>query len=131
INRPRFPAASASAGVLSAADTKLLLPSAKPDDLGFRLMWYNPVPPINPATYRLKIHGLVEKAQSVPLADLRKLPQETQSARMKWLQCWSSRTTWGGCRFPHRLAAAKPSNAVHAVRIDCADKWYEYFTIED
>src|SRR5260370_37519334 len=131
MNRRRFLAASASAGVLSAADTRLLLPSDNPDDLGFRLRWYNPVPPINQATYRLKIHGLMEKPQSMPLADLRKLPQETQSARMKCVQCWSSRTTWSGFRFHHLLEAAKPTNAAHAVRIDCADKWYEYFTIED
>jgi DMSO/TMAO reductase YedYZ molybdopterin-dependent catalytic subunit len=131
MNRRRFLAASASAGVLSAADTKLLLPSDKPDDLGFRLMWYNPVPPINQATYRLKINGLVEKPQSIALADLRKLPQETQSMRMKCVQCWSSRTTWSGFRFHHLLEAAKPTKAAHAVRIDCADKWYEYFTIED
>ena len=26
---------------------------------------------------------------------------------------------------------AKPKKTAKAVRIDCADKWYEYFTIED
>jgi hypothetical protein len=45
VNRRRFLTAAASLSVLRAADTRrdLLLPSDNPDELGFRLMWYNPV----------------------------------------------------------------------------------------
>src|SRR4029450_11753415 len=47
------------------ADTqKLLLPSDQPDEHGFRLMWYNPVPPIDQTQWRLRIGGLGEKAPS-------------------------------------------------------------------
>jgi DMSO/TMAO reductase YedYZ molybdopterin-dependent catalytic subunit len=134
MDRRRFlAAAAASAATLQAADgkDKLLLPSDSPDELGFRLMWYNPVPPIDVGKYELKIHGLVEKPGSLSLADLRKLPQESQSSRMKCVQCWSSRTVWGGFRFDHLMEIAKPLRHAKAVRFDCADKWYEYFTIED
>ena len=131
MNRRRFLAAAVSAAGLKAADTKLLLPSDKPDELGFRLMWYNPVPPLDPATYRLRVQGLVEKPQSFTLADLRRFPYETQSSRMKCVQCWSSRTTWGGFRLQHLFEAAKPRPTARAVRVDCADKWYEYFAIEE
>src|SRR6266851_7510997 len=86
-------------GAAAAADKRLLLPSDQPDALGFRLMWYNPVPPIDQNEYRLKISGLVEKPMMLSLADLRRLRQENQSSRMKCVQCWSSRTTWGGFRF--------------------------------
>ena len=134
MNRRRFIAATAaSVAGLSADDEKprLLLPSDQADEFHFRLMWYNPVPPLNPTRYQLKIGGLVEKAQSLSLRDLRKLPQESQNSRMKCVQCWSSRTVWGGFRFGHLLEIAKPLRAAKAVRFDCADKWYEYFSLED
>jgi DMSO/TMAO reductase YedYZ molybdopterin-dependent catalytic subunit len=118
---------------LGAAEsgTKLLLPSDQPDEFNFRLMWYNPVAPIDQKKYRLTIKGLVEKPEMLALADLRRLPQDTQLSRMKCVQCWSSRASWGGFRFGHLLEIAKPKKNAKAVRIDCADKWYEYFTIQD
>ncbi len=136
MDRRRFLAATAAAGVTAqthAADekSKLLLPSDSPDELGFRLMWYNPVPPLDAARYELKVHGLIDKPQSFSLAQLRRLPQESQNTRMKCVQCWSSRTVWGGFRFGHLLELAKPQRSAKAVRLDCADKWYEYFSIED
>jgi DMSO/TMAO reductase YedYZ molybdopterin-dependent catalytic subunit len=133
MDRRRFLAAALAAGRLRAADEKprLLLPSDDPDELHFRLMWYNPVPPLDSARYQLKIHGLVDKPQSLSLADLRRLPQEAQDSRMKCVQCWSSRTVWGGFRFGHLLEMAKPQRGAKAVRFDCADKWYEYFSLED
>ena len=111
-----------------AAD--LLMPSDKADELGFRIMWYNPTPPINPATYKLRVGGLIEKPQSLSIAELRRLPQETQNSRMKCVQGWSSRTDWGGFRFGHLMELAKPAKSARAVRVDCADKWFEYFTLE-
>jgi sulfoxide reductase catalytic subunit YedY len=123
----------ASAGAVAAADEKsrLLLPSDKPDEFGFRLMWYNPVPPIDPRTYQLTISGLVEKPLRLSLDELRKLPRETQNSRMKCVQCWSGRATWGGFRFGHLLQMTKPKKAAKALRIDCADKWYEYFALQE
>ncbi len=134
MNRRRFLAAAAVSAARLNADNpkgKLLLPSDEADELGFRLMWYNPVQAIDPATYQLKIHGLVEKPHSLSIGDLRRLPQEVQNTRMKCVQCWSSRTNWGGFRFGHLLEAAKPLRTAKAVRFDCADRWYEYFSIED
>ncbi len=134
MNRRRFlAAAAASAAGLSAADSKgkLLLPSDEADEFGFRLMWYNPVQALDVSRWQLNVHGLVEKPQSLTLADLRHLPQESQSSRMKCVQCWSARTNWGGFRFGHLLETAKPLKTAKAVRIDCADKWYEYFSIQE
>jgi methionine sulfoxide reductase catalytic subunit len=133
MNRRRFLAGAAvSAAGLSAADTKkLLMPSDEPDEFGFRLMWYNPVAPLDAATYRLKVRGLVEKPVSLALAQLRALPQESQSSRMKCVQCWSARTVWGGFRFGHIAEMVKPMRGAKAVRVECADKWFEYFTIEE
>jgi methionine sulfoxide reductase catalytic subunit len=132
MNRRRFLlAAGAGSAALRAGETKLLLPSDQPDEHGFRLMWYNPIPPIDRKTWRLKIGGLVELPAALSLAELRKLPQESQSSRMKCVQCWSARAVWGGFRFGTLLDVVKPKAAAKAVRVDCADKWYEYFSIHD
>jgi DMSO/TMAO reductase YedYZ molybdopterin-dependent catalytic subunit len=128
MDRRVFLSAAASWPALRAAE--LLMPSDKADEFGFRLMWYNPSPAINAATYRLRVGGLIEKPQSLSVADLRRLPAETQNSRLKCVQGWSARTDWGGFRFGHLLEMAKPAKAARAVRIDCADKWFEYFTLD-
>jgi DMSO/TMAO reductase YedYZ molybdopterin-dependent catalytic subunit len=132
MNRRQFlVAATAGPAGLSAAETKILLPSDQPDEHGFRLMWYNPVPPIDAKIWRLKIGGLVERPQAFSLAMLRRFPHEEQNSRMKCVQCWSARTTWGGFRVHHVFDLVKPKSSANAIRIDCADKWYEYFSIQD
>ncbi len=124
-------AAPLAAQKAPSAKVKLLLPSDIPDEHHFRLMWYNPVPPIDKTTWRLQLNGLVEKPLALDLARLRRFPQETQNTRMKCVQCWSARTTWSGFRFGHLLEIAKPAKKAKAVRIDCADKWYAYFSLEE
>lgn len=131
MNRRRFLAAAASSAGLRAAQTKVLLPSDQPDEHGFRTMWYSSVPPIDQKTWRLQIGGLVERPVAISLEELRKLPHETQSSRLKCVQCWSARTVWGGFRFPHLVELVKPKSTAKAVRIDCADKWYEHFAIHE
>src|ERR1700681_4624202 len=99
MNRRRFLSAAASLAVLQG-DTRrdLLLPSDNPDELGFRLMWYNPVAPVDHHKYRLAVGGLADQPQSLSLEQLRRLPLEKQSSRLKCVQCWSSRTDWAGVR---------------------------------
>lgn len=121
----------AAATTASAQRRKLLLPSDIPDELGFRIMWSNPVPPPDVSQWRLEVKGLVEKPQSFTLDQLRALPQETQSARMKCVQCWSARTDWGGFRFGALLDLVKPAKAVKVIRLDCADRWYEHMTLQE
>ena len=134
MNRRHFFAGLAGAAAAGhAADTKpkLLLPTDQPDEYGFRIMWYNPVPPLDPRTYRLKVAGLVEQPQTFTLEQLRRYPQVAQSSRLKCVQCWSARATWGGFRFLHLMQAVRPLKTAKAIRIDCADKWYEYMSIEE
>ncbi len=123
--------AAAQAAAADPTKLKLLLPSDQPDEHSLKLMWCNPVPPINQATWRLSLKGLIEKPQQLPLAQLHALPQQTQSSRMKCVQCWSGRATWGGFRAQQLFDMARPTKNAKAVRIDCADKWYEYFTLTD
>jgi methionine sulfoxide reductase catalytic subunit len=119
------------AGLFADTKPKLLLPSDQPDEHGFRLMWYNPVPPIDQAKWRLEIGGLVERPRPITLAELRALPHREQSSRMKCVQCWSARATWGGFGFASLADIVKPKASARAIRIDCADKWYEYMSLEE
>jgi methionine sulfoxide reductase catalytic subunit len=131
VNRRMFVGGMAALASLRAEPQRaLLMPSDTPDEFKFRLMWYNPVTPIDQHAYRLTVSGLVDKPQSFTIADLRRLPQETQSSRLKCVQCWSSRTQWGGFRFGHLVELVKPKKSAHSVRFDCADKWYEYFSLD-
>ncbi len=134
IGRREFLAAAAAAGALGPFQrekAKLLVPTDHPDEFGFRIMWYNPIPPIDQAKYHLKVGGLVERAQSFSLQQLRRFPQVSQNSRMKCVQCWSSRATWGGFHFGELMEAVRPLRKAKAIRIDCADKWYEYMSLEE
>lgn len=133
MDRRRFVSALGASTAALAQNTprKLLLPSDQPDQFHLRTMWYNPVPPIDQRTWALKISGLVDKPQSLALAQLRKLPQQNKSVRMKCVQCWSSRLEWGGFVFADLLELVKPQKTARAIRIDCADKWYEYMSLEE
>lgn len=135
MNRRRFMSAAAAAatvpGARAASEGRILLPTDTPDELGFRIMWYNPVPPIDKNTYRLEIGGLVEKPQRLDLDRLLSYPRVEQSTRLKCVQCWSARTTWGGFRFDELLEDVKPLAKAKSVRIDCADKWYEYMSLDE
>lgn len=121
----------AAPAVALANRQQLLLPSDQPDQYGFRRMWYSPTPPIDVARWRLEIKGLVEKPQTFSVADLRKLPYVEQSSRLKCVQCWSARAVWGGFRLAALFDLVKPKRRARAIRIDCADKWYEYMTLEE
>lgn len=133
MKRRDFIAAASAAPLLAGADVKpkLLLPTDVPDAHGFRLMWYNPVPPIDQTSYRLAIKGLVERPRGFTVAELRALPQVKQNSRMKCVQCWSGRAEWGGFRFGDILDVVKPRKNARAIRIDCADKWYEYMSLAE
>ncbi len=132
MNRRKFlAAAAAGASKLAADDSKILLPSDTPDRYGFRIMWYNPVTPIDKANFRLEVGGLVEKPQKIALARLNAYSQVEQSSRMKCVQCWSGRSTWGGFHFGDLLEDVKPLPTAKAVRFDCHDKWYEYMSLEE
>src|SRR5512134_3737522 len=123
MNRRRFLAAAAGSTINlglatlgHANQNEILVPSDTPDEYGFRIMWYVPVRPIDPATYKLKVSGLVEKPQSLTLAQLRRFPAENQNSRMKCVQCWSSRATWSGFRFGHLMESVKPLKSAKAIR---------------
>ena len=105
--------------------------SGQPGEFHLPLMWRSPVAPFTAETWRLQLKGLVEKPRQIPLTQLRALLQQTQTSRRKRAPPGPARASRYGFRFHQLLDIGKPPKKATAVRIDCADKWYEYFNLED
>lgn len=108
-----------------------IIPTNKPDRFNLKVMAFNPIPAPDPATWELTIDGLGREPVRLKAADLDRLPRVTQSSRLKCVQCWSGRVNWEGFRPQEllRLAGAQPELAW--VRVDCADKYYDFVKMED
>jgi len=115
----------------SRTGRKLIIPTDTPDRFGLKVMEFNPVPAPDPATWELKIGGLANRPLTLKLADLQSLARVTQKSRMKCVQCWSGRAQWEGFRCGELLRLAQPKPAATWVRLDCADRYYDYVKLED
>jgi DMSO/TMAO reductase YedYZ molybdopterin-dependent catalytic subunit len=83
------------------------------------------MPVFNPATWRLKIDGLVERPLELTYADLRALPRAEQVSDFHCVTGWSVKNVhWGGVRFRDLLAAAKPLPAAKALAFVSAEQPY-------
>jgi DMSO/TMAO reductase YedYZ molybdopterin-dependent catalytic subunit len=94
-------------------------------------MAWNPIPAPDPATWTLEIGGLAEQQLSLKTADLDRLPRIEQVSRLKCVQCWSGRVRWEGFRAAELFKAARPKREARWVRVDCADKYYDFLTMDD
>jgi sulfoxide reductase catalytic subunit YedY len=108
-----------------------IIPTNKPDRFGLKVMAFNPIPAPDLQTWELTIDGLGKDAVRLKAADLDRLPRVAQSSRLKCVQCWSGRVNWEGFRAQDllRLAGAKPE--LKWVRVDCADRYYDFVKMED
>src|SRR5712691_3204646 len=83
------------------------------------------MPVFNPATWRLKIDGLVELPLELTYADLKTLPRAEQVSDFHCVTGWSvTKVHWAGVRFRDLLAAAKPLPSAKALAFVSAEKPY-------
>jgi methionine sulfoxide reductase catalytic subunit len=108
-----------------------IVPTSKPDRFNLKVMAFNPIPAPDPKTWDLTIEGAGQPAIKVTLAELDKLPRVSQSSRLKCVQCWSGRVTWEGFRWADLLRLTGAKNDLLWVRVDCADKYYDFVKLED
>jgi DMSO/TMAO reductase YedYZ molybdopterin-dependent catalytic subunit len=74
------------------------------------------MPVFDPATWRLKIGGLVEQPVSLTYDELRALPRVEQVSNFHCVTGWSvNNVRWGGVRIDDVLAAAKPGSSWQAL----------------
>jgi DMSO/TMAO reductase YedYZ molybdopterin-dependent catalytic subunit len=115
---------------LVAQSTRLVpesLRSALPFGKGWRIYAVSPPhPTFDPATWRLRIEGLVERPQTLTYADLQALPQAHQTSDFVCVTGWSvDGVGWGGVRFDDLLAAARPLQRATALTFVSAEEPYE------
>lgn len=108
-----------------------IIPTNKPDRFGLKVMAFNPILKPDLASYRLSISGLVQQPVELTTTDLDRLVHVTQNSRLKCVQCWSGRIDWEGFRAQALLKLATPKAEAGWVRVDCADKYYDFVKLED
>lgn len=114
---------------LVAQATRLLpeqLRGLVPFGKGWRIYAVDPpYPTFDPATWRLRIDGLVEHPQTLRYEQLLALPQAEQTSDFVCVTGWSvDDVRWSGVRFADLLAAAKPLASARALRFESAEDPY-------
>jgi DMSO/TMAO reductase YedYZ molybdopterin-dependent catalytic subunit len=114
---------------LASQGTRLLpeqLRAVIPFGKGWRIYAVNPpYPTFDPATWRLRIEGLVERPQTLTHAQLLALPRAEQTSDFVCVTGWSvDDVRWSGVRFADLLAAARPLPGARALRFESAEEPY-------
>jgi len=123
--------ALAGAGQPDRHDGTWIIPTNKPDRFGLKVMAFNPIRVPDPATWELAIGGLTHEPVRLKATDLERFTRVAQSSRLKCVQCWSGRVNWEGFRAQDLLKIAPPKPGADWVKIECADKYYDFVTVED
>jgi DMSO/TMAO reductase YedYZ molybdopterin-dependent catalytic subunit len=108
-----------------------IIPTNKPDRFNLKVMAFNPIPAPDPGKWDLSVEGAGDAGTRLKVADLDKLPRIAQSSRLKCVQCWSGRVNWEGFRAQDLLRLVGARTNLLWVRVDCADKYYDFVKLED
>jgi len=120
-----------SAWASEGSSRKWIIPTDTPDRFHLKVMAFNPGPAPDPRSWELAIDGLAATPLRLKLAELARLPRITQSSRLKCVQCWSGRVVWEGFRAGELFKLARPKPEASWVRIDCADRYFDFIKMED
>jgi DMSO/TMAO reductase YedYZ molybdopterin-dependent catalytic subunit len=123
--------ATLPAGQSDRHSGKWIIPTNKPDRFGLKVMAFNPIRVPDPATWELEIGGLTHEPVRLRTADLDRLPRISQNSRLKCVQCWSGRVIWEGFHPEALVKLARPTADATWLRVDCADKYYDFVKLED
>jgi DMSO/TMAO reductase YedYZ molybdopterin-dependent catalytic subunit len=122
-----------AAGLFFARDLGRAVSRITPDSVGsivptsgWRIYTIgNSIPAFDPATYRLKITGLVERELTYTLAELRAMKAADQVSDFHCVTGWSvDDVHWRGVRFETLLAEAKPRPGASWLRFLSAEPGY-------
>jgi DMSO/TMAO reductase YedYZ molybdopterin-dependent catalytic subunit len=89
------------------------------------------MPTFDPASWRLRIGGLVEQPQNLTYDELRALPQAAQVSVFHCVTGWTvNGVHWRGVRFRDLLAQARPQPQAQALQFVSAEQPYvDYLTL--
>jgi methionine sulfoxide reductase catalytic subunit len=98
----------------------------------FYVRYYKSFPAPDPGTWQLTVEGLVEAPVELSLEQIdRELDFIEQNTRMKCVECWSSRATWGGFSYASLASLVKPKPEATHLRFDCIDNYWEILPISE
>jgi DMSO/TMAO reductase YedYZ molybdopterin-dependent catalytic subunit len=84
------------------------------------------MPRFDPASWRLRIDGLVERPVELTYEQLLALPKATQISTFHCVTGWTVKNIhWGGVRFHDLLATARPRPQARALHFVSAEKPYD------
>ena len=81
-------------------------------------------PVVDPATYRLELHGMISDKTPWRLAQLRALPQERQITRLICVEGWRVVGEWRGVRLSRFLRQIGADTRARYVSFRCADGYF-------
>jgi DMSO/TMAO reductase YedYZ molybdopterin-dependent catalytic subunit len=119
------------AGQTDRHSGKWIIPTNKPDRFGLKVMAFNPIRVPDPALWALAVGGLAHEALTLKAADLERFTKVEQNSRLKCVQCWSGRVNWVGFRAQELIKLAAPKKGADWVKVECADKYYDFVKLED
>ncbi|MEA5618004.1 molybdopterin-dependent oxidoreductase [Cronbergia sp. UHCC 0137] len=90
---------------------------------------FNFTPKIDPALFRLKINGEVDKPMQLKMEDIQKLPLTTMVIRHVCVEGWAAIVQWGGVQLKDLVALVQPKSKVRYVYFKSADGYYESWDI--
>jgi len=100
------------------------------DRPGFYIRFIKPTEPVDPQKWILHVGGLCENPRSFKFSDITKLTKVTQISRLKCVESWSSKASWGGFRPKTLFDIVKPRRAAKFLYFYSADDYFEYIPLE-
>jgi methionine sulfoxide reductase catalytic subunit len=99
---------------------------------GFYVRYYRSFPAPDPGRWRLTITGLVDEPVTLTLDQIAaELPFVERSSRLKCVEGWSSRATWGGFTYPALAALVKPRPEALHVYFRSEDDYHESLPVAE
>lgn len=92
----------------------------------FYINYWKPLRRVQEKSWTLRIEGLCELPKSFTLDELKSLPVQTQSSRLKCVECWSAKAEWQGLHASELEKIVRPLPEALGVIFHCADAYAEY-----
>jgi len=86
---------------------------------------------IEPAAWRLRVHGSVERPTELSLESLAALGEEDEGAVLDCTGGWALRTTWRGVRLGRVLEDASPAAGARHATVRSVTGWYARMPLDE
>lgn len=107
---------------------KVIRNENRPD---FNVRSFKPFTPAKKKEWYLFVGGLVKNPKTLYYKDIIALKSETQTSRLKCVECWSAKAKWEGFSMKNLLEVVQPLEQAKWVYFQSVDGYYESIPIRD